>query len=677
MEDGIQSTSAFDTDELNKMMSEAHDIANHGKDQTKLLSNFQNKVKELLYYRQESINLKAQLQISDESRKMMEAEFAFQKSQLESEIERKNQTEKELREALVKKEKEFLSQTKHYDVNALVTVQEKYKKWKNAAEELAQQNEELKQQNQAISSELQNEKSKINQFKQLNSNLQNQLNDRPTVEQVDDLNKQIQHLQKKIERRNQAISDLKSENESLKQLNNYSDEYNPNSQLPDSNNEIERLKMKLDRTMKQLDKLKKTEQNNLFLKEIVEHYDAERQVLNDIMETEDTDPSQEWTNLREKARQGIAAIAKLDETASLLTSAEKRMAEQNHTIEEIKKLHKQIAENESKLASFNELSQKLSKVLNEYNAYKIETEKIHNYAEQQKIRCLYAKTISENQQKLIESISNLYYAITGKKEVFLRPLALAVIFFTRWLRLFRSPPSSDHLYDSTSLVSFTSIPSHSIDIKLDTIRDVFVSLSNELLTTKSALQKAYSKANKYKQRLYEISGSFEANNVEIQNLQKMCQVYKDTIAGLNEKMTRYVSPKKFEKLLSHFTEMELEIDKLNKENSNLKSTNDQKNETIKKFNKEISSFDLTHQNVLKEKGEIEEELEKSKSEIAILKAKLNDRTKELLALERLVHIKQPDLLPNQKAHDSDSFETENSVQKINPMFLIEPDSPEE
>ena len=402
MEDGIQSTSAFDTDELNKMMSEAHDIANHGKDQTKLLSNFQNKVKELLYYRQESINLKAQLQISDESRKMMEAEFAFQKSQLESEIERKNQTEKELREALVKKEKEFLSQPKHYDVNALVTVQEKYKKWKNAAEELAQQNEELKQQNQAISSELQNEKSKINQFKQLNSNLQNQLNDRPTVEQVDDLNKQIQHLQKKIERRNQAISDLKSENESLKQLNNYSDEYNPNSQLPDSNNEIERLKMKLDRTMKQLDKLKKTEQNNLFLKEIVEHYDAERQVLNDIMETEDTDPSQEWTNLREKARQGIAAIAKLDETASLLTSAEKRMAEQNHTIEEIKKLHKQIAENESKLASFNELSQKLSKVLNEYNAYKIETEKIHNYAEQQKIRCLYAKTISENQQKLIE-----------------------------------------------------------------------------------------------------------------------------------------------------------------------------------------------------------------------------------------------------------------------------------
>lgn len=677
MENGIQSTSAFDTDELNKMMSEAHDIANHGKDQTKLLSNFQNKVKELLYYRQESINLKAQLQISDESRKMMEAEFAFQKSQLESEIERKNQTEKELREALVKKEKEFLSQTKHYDVNALVTVQEKYKKWKNAAEELAQQNEELKQQSQAISSELQNEKSKINQLKQLNSNLQNQLNDRPTVEQVDDLNKQIQHLQKKIERRNQAISDLKSENESLKQLNNYSDEYNPNSQLPDSNNEIERLKMKLDRTMKQLDKLKKTEQNNLFLKEIVEHYDAERQVLNDIMETEDTDPSQEWTNLREKARQGIAAIAKLDETTSLLTSAEKRMAEQNHTIEEIKKLHKQIAENESKLASFNELSQKLSKVLNEYNAYKIETEKIHNYAEQQKIRCLYAKTISENQQKLIESISNLYYAITGKKEVFLRPLALAVIFFTRWLRLFRNPPSTDQLYDSTSLVSFTSIPSHSIDIKLDTIRDVFVSLSNELLTTKSALQKAYSKANKYKQHLYEISGSFEANNVEIQNLQKMCQVYKDTIAGLNEKMTRYVSPKKFEKLLSHFTEMELEIDKLNKENSNLKSTNDQKNETIKKFNKEISSFDLTHQNVLKEKGEIEEELEKSKSEIAILKAKLNDRTKELLALERLVHIKQPDLLPNQKTHDSDSFETENSVQKINPMFLIEPDSPEE
>lgn len=680
MDDVNQSNSVFNTDELSKLMNEAHEIASHGNNQSTLLNSYQSQVKELLYYKQEMINLKSQLQISDESRKMMEAEFAFQKSQLESEIERKNQTEKELREALVQKETDFLNQTKHYDVSALVTVQEKYKKWKKMAEDLSSQFEELKNQNQNLSSELQANQNKINQLKQNNTELQKQLEERPTVEQIENFQKQIQHLQKKVDRRNQAIANLQSENETLKQANNSSTEINPSSQFSNVSNEVERLKMKLDRTTKQLDKLKQTEKNIASLQEIVEHYDAERQVLNDIMEIEENDPMQEWTNLREKCRQGIFAINKLDETSSLLYSAEKKIADYNSTLEEIKKLRKQIAENEEKLNAFYELSQKLSKTENEFDVYKKETKKIHDFAEQQKIRCEYAKVISDNQQTLITDISNLYYTITGKKEEYLRPLILAIIFFTRWIRLIKNKQNSIRLYDPASLVSFTSIPSHSIQIKLNTIRDIFVSLSNELLTSKTALHKACSKVNKYKQHLLEIGGNFEANNIEMQNAQKKIQIYKDTINDLNEQLLKHVSPKKFEKTLSRLTELEIEVDTLNKEINKLKNLNDQKNEEIKRFNKEVGLIGLNHQNLIDEKKAIEVDLENKKSEIDILKAKLNERTKELLSLERLVHIKLPDLLLNQTINNSDSYEKkENSFQKINPVFLVEQvsDSPEE
>lgn len=157
--------------------------------------------------------------------------------------------------------------------------------------------------------------------------------------------------------------------------------------------------------------------------------------------------------------------------------------------------------------------------------------------------------------------------------------------------------------------------------------------------------------------------------------EKMIQVYKNTIADLNEKMVKYVSPKKFEKTLSKLTELEVEVDNLNKENSKLKNLNDVKNEEIKKFNKEVNAINLNQQNLIDEKNSLENEIVNKKNEIDILTAKLNERTKDLLSLERLVHIKQPDLLPNQTINDSDSFEIkENTLKQINPIFLAQPES---
>ena len=94
-----------------------------------------------------------------------------------------------------------------------------------------------------------------------------------------------------------------------------------------------------------------------------------------------------------------------------------------------------------------------------------------------------------------------------------------------------------------------------------------------------------------------------------------------------------------------------------------------------KFNKEVNAINLNQQDLIDEKNSLENEIVNKKNEIDILKAKLKERTKDLLSLERLVHIKQPDLLPNQTINDSDSFEIkENTLKQINPIFLAKPES---
>lgn len=676
MIDSDVSNSAFDTDKLMRMANEAHSIADHGKDQATLLRNFQKKVEELLFYRQESIDLKAQLQIANETCKIMEAEFAFQKSELESELERKNQTEKELREALFKKESEYLGQTKYYDVNALVN-QKEFDKYKQLAEELQnklnqvqEDNERLKQQNETIQKDNKILKEKNEKIEQEKEEIKKEVDTRPNPAQIEELQKKIQRLQKRIEKRNQAISELQTQNETLKQSLSNSGENDANSQLSYSGNEQERIRMKLERALTKLEKLKQVEQNNKLLQQQLEHYEAERQILNDIMQLEETDPKEEWIEMREKVKEGMNAITKLKETSSLLESAEKKISEFDNAEEEIKSLRKKIFENEEKMAGVTSITQKLVKTESEFEAYKKEMLRIENYAQQQKLRCDYAKIIAENQHQLISSITDLHYTLTGNKEQLLRPIALSIIFLTRWSKLVKeSGPLK--LFDQSSLVAFTSIPSHSVQKKLDTIKDIFVSLSNKLLTTKTAVDKYHQKVIKYRQSIRELGGDFEANTAEIQNAQRKCQVYKDMIHQLNEKLVELVSVKKFEKALSHSTSLELEIEKLNKQISSLKEEIGNKDGIIKDFNNELHKADLKHQSDTDEKNSVEKELDTLKTKYAILNAKFKERTKELLSLERIVHMKCPDILPISTIQNIENYENEDNIYQpqINPLFL--------
>ncbi|OHS98848.1 hypothetical protein TRFO_01931 [Tritrichomonas foetus] len=664
--------SEMDTDNLMRRLHEARSIAEYGKDQTKLLNDFQSKVKELLFYREESINLKTQLQISKDSQQMMEAEFAFQKSELESEIEKRKQTEQELRNALMKKETDAISQSKHIDVNALVTVEEKYKKWKQIAEDTTNRIEKLQDEYQSIQNSLKKSNEKIEEQKDVIHQLKDELEKRPTENQINDLQKHIQRLQNRIERRNQAIVELQKQNESLRQNNSQSGSFV--LQGADLSQENERLRLKLERALKSLDKLKSLEKKVEILEESNAHYDAERQVLNDILQTEDIDPNQEWYQLREKAKQGMDAIAKLEDTTSLLATAEKKIAETSSSSEIINNLQKQLNENEEKMAAVTSLQQKLAKTENEFEAFKLDMENIRIFAEQQKIRCDFSKIVAENQQRLVMGISDLHYNITGCKDILLRPILLATVFCTRWMKLLKQPKKP---FDSTSLIAFTSIPSHSIEAKLHNIQEIFVSLSKELLSTKSSLQKALLKADSYKKHIKEMGGDFESNNIELQNAHKRFRVYKSALKELNNQVSLLVSPQEFEKALTKATDFEIQIDQLNKHIHKLNNLIEEKDEIIRNNNRDLQKADLQHQEDVITVESVMKDIDNKKEEITILKAKLQDRTKDLLSLERIVNIKQPDLIHSKLITDEESVFEEKIPTPINPMFLVSNPEPDQ
>ena len=652
----VISDSGMDTDDLMRQMNQAKAIANYGKDQTKLIEAFQNKIQELLQYREEVINLQSQLQISRDSQKMIEAEFAFQKADMEAEIEKRKKTEQDLRDALLLKESEMITQANKYDVNASVVVKEKYKRWKQIAEETSQQVEDLKHKEKELQNDLEKKNSIIEKMKA-------QLKDSHTNEEVQNLQNHIQKLQNKINRRNKVIAQLQEQNEQLQESANHSFQDDNRTEK----NENERLKMKLERVVKQLEKQKQIEEKLQNLQELNHHYEMEREVLDDIFQIEKYDPSREWTPLRQKAKDGMEAIAKLDESSAWLESAGKMISEFQNSSLIIDELKKKINDNEEKITNYDNLCEKLTKTENEFEAYKIETEKIYSFNEQQRIRCNFTKIVSENQKTIISAISDLHYSLTGEKFQFLRPIVLASVFCQRWLNIIKKQRTK---FDEASLIAFTSMPSYTIETKLNMIQDIFVSLSNNVLKTKVSLQKAYSKIEKLKKFINDLVGNIEMNKSELENIYKKCTFYKQTIKDLNYQIATFVAPESFQSSLSRVTDLEIAIDTLNKQISTQNNLIQNKDDMIKSLKADIKKAEIQHNDDYSKINSIEKALKEKNDELEIAKMKLKERTKELLSLERTLQINQSDLFTKRENNNLGDNE-QKSIENINPNFLVE------
>ena len=94
------SSSAF----LRENLKTSQSIKEEGLDQSSILDCLQNKINELLHFQEEAISLKAQLKIAKETCDLQEAEFSFQKKEMQAEIDHLKEVERNLKNKMTMKQ---------------------------------------------------------------------------------------------------------------------------------------------------------------------------------------------------------------------------------------------------------------------------------------------------------------------------------------------------------------------------------------------------------------------------------------------------------------------------------------------------------------------------------------------------------------------------------------------
>lgn len=621
-------SSSQSQDELKRHLEGVKKISMEISDQSSLLESIGERAEELKRCKEECISLKTQLKISRESAKMMEAEFAFQKQQLETEIKQLKDQEATLREALVKAQSAQTGQ--HYDVSAYVTVEEKYKKWKASADQLKQENEKLKASLAEKSRELETKQKEF----------------------ADAFDRQTKHLNNRIERRNKAIEELQAENTELKDKIQELSEMNGS----DDSDETIRLKQKITRLNKQLQKMNQLATKNQELMAQNAHYDAERQVLNDIMQTEDIDPNMEWYHLRSRAKEGMEAIAKVRDNSQLLLASEMRINGLLKEKQEVEELTKRLEEAEKKNEQLPLFAQRVASAEAQLCEYKATTERIRAFAAQQKLRVDFAKTVATNQKQLINNIENVYEALLGKRDQLLRPIALAIVFLNRWKRIRETNTGS---FDPSSLVAFMSIPTNSVEAKLKGIRKLFVALSQELIDANTKVIEEKNKTREMKKQYLEAGGDVESARAQLRSAQTQIQMYQQKLKELSEENATMVSRDKFEEMLSRTTDIELQNDELQQELEEKRMEIESKGDLLRQMDIEMKKADSRHVEDMENLKHAQDEILRQKNENSVLLSKLSERTKDLLSLERMTGFKCE---PSSKVPVSERV-------PVNPSFL--------
>lgn len=658
--ESVGSASSSDTERLMTELKNAKRIADEGSNNKKLLECLESKVNELLHYKQECISLNSQLKIVKQRFEITQTEFSYQKDQYEKEIQRMKDIEISLRKALVEAESKGFKTT--YNVDARVHIDE-VSKLNQMVEKLKSNNSELKKNykealalNQMQAEEITTLKKELKSSKQQTEEVQNKLIEQETqLSEEQKYIKRIQHLQNRVDRRDKVIKDLESKITEQKQIIDIQNSQD-STQAPEINPDLEteRLKARLQRSAKQLERAKEVEKKCNELSKLLDHYNVERDVLYDILQCDIDDPEDEWTNLRIQVREGMDKAQQVAEMSEMLRSLERQITENQKEKESYVLLNQRIHENDIQLAKMDQLSQKLAKTEQDLITLKKDTETIRYFSDQQRIRSQYSKIISANLHNVIVMINQLFTAITGHSETQLRPLLLSVLFLNRWKKL--RPSNTD--FDQSSLVSFVSIPKRSIETKLQTVNEIFLTLSNDLLQEKSKRQRLKTKFNTLKQEIISSGGEYETCQEQTKKAKIELKFMEKRMKDFQKETAILIKPDKYQEVLTKNTEFEMEIVNLKDEIESMKTDIEQKSAILKELTRKFKEYELRHEKDEDEIRYCNKIIEDKNMEVELLNAKLSERTKELLALERITAI-----------NDDLAVEEPKIISKINPSFL--------
>jgi chromosome segregation ATPase len=366
--------------------------------------------------------------------------------------------------------------------------------------------------------------------------------------------------------------------------------------------------------------------------------------------------NEQWTPITERIEDLIQKEKSVNELKSQNECLQKRI---KALLEDDSKEQKPPPQNDVQLRKAHAELEKRNKLLNTFR---------YRLALGQKIEALC--------RLLCDDVEDLHASIYGVRVVSARPVVLAAIFARRLIPRGKKPLTND----IDSLMVFTGRESVSSQLKLRQIREGFTSLSQNLLIAKQTTLEARQSSAKLQKELNESQASLASGSVENESVRKKMAFLKGRMSELQKELTSLISPEGYEEALTaakvsqaRSRTLEAKINKLEKEIA-------ERTEIARTMAAQIHSMELAVEDQSESAERAKSENAEKDREIENLRALLRDKTKEVLALERLVHAYKEkgtaaDLTINclaaelQTQFNNDGDDPVVEERPINPAFL--------
>lgn len=588
---------SFEVDKrkLSDSFQNVRKVASQGLDESSILDALQYKINELIKVKEELCITQAQLKIAQDTNKLMDAEFTLQKSEYEKQIEQLKMNEQTLHEALSKYEQG------ENNINVEATV------LKDVDDDRSQLLTKITEQATTISylnAKIEKLQAKIAKKLQAREN------------KISQLQSDIQMKDKSIQQLQESLTSTSSilEAQSQKQLS------------------TEKLDSKLSIAKEKLQIAKQIEKQNQKLMEVLTHYDAEREILNDIFHTSDPNPRKEWTNLRKKAKESVEAVDQLQKSLAALEKTKIDLSTTQNIIKDTEQIEAELQRTRIELENTSQIAALYNQSQIEIKALQTDHERNEKFRRQQMARVGIARSISLAQKKILDSVNILHETLTGEQTTELRPLVLTTILIQRWKNIAENKFEFDP--EGASVIALARAPRTTSEVKMDAIVNRFTELTSDLSVSKSKLAKSEERISALKEIVVKQQQASEQGYAKLKREKEISVVLKKRMKELQTEITELAPSDKVEQMATRIADLEIENDRLKAEIETLEATANEYALAASELNKKAMAAEVEKNGAKAEASRLKSLAEKRERESEVLDARLREKTRDMLALER-------------------------------------------
>ena len=665
--DSASSSSEF----LGERGGTSHEISQACDEKSASVECWHTKVNDLLRYKQETYALRAQLKIAEETVQIQASEFSFQKKQLEEEIAILKDVNNSLRETITKMQKQRLDTSNRYDVQVTLEVekakvnqlQQRVAEWKGKAvdaqnniellkekmlrmkgqmKKLAKELDHNRESKELLAQELEAAKSSQEKLRGEVVRLKKELKEARLREQLEQARQEEMKLMEQSSTSSVSSDEIMNENIRLqaqletsalkiekqeKEIVDLEEKMNvSNEQSRREINKLlrenEKLRAHLQSMAKKVEKMKELQEKLDQQGDLIDHIELQKDAVADLLEVENDELAGKWNNMVRGIERLIKNSAQADALRKVNDKLKKRLDVALEELQRITPVQPQKEEDDRLVRALQE----------SLHQAKSEVEVLNKQLEKMKQRVVFARLIDRYNSAVTKQIGELHDSVFCKDKAQMRSLILAVLFAKRIIRVSKS----DAVFDPHALLVFYGKPEDAAECKIRDLRGKFTEITQDLMVAKQDLIDT----NKQRRSVEDRACEIESKNLDNETLIKIGQgqvaSLKSRLLELQQELSTLVPPERYQDLEKRMAIVQTKNEALEVEIDNLKSEIKQRTKIIRDLSVGMEEMAVKARARTKSEKKIRRMYTQKEEELESLQSLLREKTKEVLALERLV-----------------------------------------